>query len=191
MGQVQAGHGGRGLRDGQGTPIQADTQQLLTGRILCATFRHMTNYRNVDSLRELEIVLKAAGDPTRTRILKLLQQGELCVCQVQVVLALAPSTISKHLSILRMADLVEDRRDGKWTSFRLAASGRNAFADSVLLLLRESLDDDETIASDAARLRKIREIPVTRLCSTSPRRTRLESPRRSRGKLRRGAVEHV
>ena len=45
-------------------------------------------------LRELETALKAAGDPTRTRILKLLEGGPLCVCQVQAVLGLAPSTVS-------------------------------------------------------------------------------------------------
>ena len=63
-------------------------------------------------MRDLELVLKAAGDPTRTRILKLLESGGLCVCQVQAVLGLAPSTVSKHLSILKTAGLVEDRRDG-------------------------------------------------------------------------------
>ena len=47
-------------------------------------------------MRDLELALKAAGDPTRTRILKLLESGGLCVCQVQAVLGLAPSTVSKH-----------------------------------------------------------------------------------------------
>ena len=49
-------------------------------------------------MRNLEAALKAAGDPTRTRILKLLERQDLCVCQVQAVLRLAPSTVSKHLA---------------------------------------------------------------------------------------------
>ena len=81
-------------------------------------------------MRDFELALKAAGDPTRTRILKLLEGGGLCGCQVQAVLGIAPSTISKHLAILRNAGLVEDRRDGKWIEYALTPEGRNPFASS-------------------------------------------------------------
>ena len=74
-------------------------------------------------MRDLELVLKAAGDPTRARILKLLEGGGLCVCQVQAVLGLAPSTVSKHLTILKVAGLVTDQRTGKWIEYALARGG--------------------------------------------------------------------
>lgn len=120
------------------------------------------------TMRDLELALKAAGDPTRTRILKLLEGGGLCVCQVQAVLRLAPSTVSKHLAILRTAGLVEDRRDGKWTEYALSAEGANAYADAVLRMLRGPLDRDPLVVADRKRLREVRAIPLVELCATTP-----------------------
>lgn len=58
-------------------------------------------------LEIFEIAAKAVADPTRIRILKLLQGGEVCVCQLTTVLGLAPATVSKHLSVLKGAGLPE------------------------------------------------------------------------------------
>jgi arsenate reductase/ArsR family transcriptional regulator len=116
-------------------------------------------------MRDFELAMKAVGDPTRTRILKLLEGGGLCVCQVQAVLGLAPSTVSKHLTTLRLAGLVEDRRDGKWIEYRLTDESRNPHAKPVLGLLRGPLDRDPAVLSDRKRLRKVKAIPMTELCS--------------------------
>ena len=132
---------------------------------------HFVVWRNDETdqpMRDLELVLKAAGDPTRTRILKLLEAGGLCVCQVQAVLRLAPSTVSKHLAILRNAGLVEDRRDGKWTEYALAAEGPNAYTAALLRMLRGSLDRDPAVIADRKRLRQIKAIPLVKLCATLP-----------------------
>ena len=115
-------------------------------------------------MRDLELALKAAGDPTRARILKMLESGGLCVCQVQAVLDLAPSTVSKHLSVLKMAGLVEDHRDGKWIEYRLARGNRNPYVKPVLAMLRGPLDRDPTIVADGKRLRRIRRIPLSEIC---------------------------
>ena len=69
-------------------------------------------------LRDYETVLKAAADPTRVRILKILEGGEMCVCQVVAVLSLGQSTVSKHLFLLRAAGLIKVRRDRKWVTTR-------------------------------------------------------------------------
>lgn len=119
-------------------------------------------------LRELEAALKAAGDPTRTRILKLLEGGPLCVCQVQAVLGLAPSTVSKHLTLLKAAGLVADRRDGRWIHYALAGGERNPYARAVLDLLRGPLDREPRIAEDRARLRRVKAVPVESLCALPP-----------------------
>lgn len=119
-------------------------------------------------MRDLELALKAAGDPTRTRILKLLEHGGLCVCQVQAVLGLAPSTVSKHLAILRTARLVVDQRDGKWIEYALATDDPNRYAKAVLAMLRGPLDQDRAVAADRRRLRGIKAIPLAELCSTTP-----------------------
>lgn len=119
-------------------------------------------------LRELETALKAAGDPTRTRILKLLEGGPLCVCQVQAVLGLAPSTVSKHLTLLKAAGLVTDRRDGRWIHYALATEERNPYARAVLALLRGPLDREPRILEDRRRLREVKAVPVETLCALPP-----------------------
>ena len=116
-------------------------------------------------MRDFELAFKAVGDPTRTRILKLLENGGLCVCQVQAVLGLAPSTVSKHLTILKHAGLVEDRRDGKWIEYALTDDTRNPHARPVLELLRGTLDKDSAVIADRKRLREIKAIPLTELCT--------------------------
>lgn len=132
-------------------------------------------------MRDFELALKAAGDPTRTRILKLLEGGGLCGCQLQAVLGLAPSTVSKHLSILRNAGLVEDQRDGKWIEYALAAGGRNPFAGRVLAMLRGPLDRDPSVAADRKRLREVKAIPLDELCAAeTPRAISVTIPRRNR-----------
>ena len=65
-------------------------------------------------------LFKAFADPTRLRILNLLREGELCVCNLIDVLELPQSTISRHVSYLRRAGLVETREEGTWNHYRLA-----------------------------------------------------------------------
>lgn len=140
----------------------------------------MSNHLDTATVRDLELALKAAGDPTRTRILKLLESGPLCVCQVQAVLGLAPSTISKHLGVLKVAGFVSDRRDGKWISYALATSSRNPHAAGVLALLHGSIDDDPAIAADRERLAAIRAIPMSELCALPASKVPMP-PGRARG----------
>jgi len=125
-------------------------------------------------MRDLELALKAAGDPTRTRILKLLEGGGLCVCQVQAVLGLAPSTVSKHLAILKTARLVDGQRDGKWIEYALIAEERNPYAKAVLAMLRGPLDRDPIVVADRKRLREVKSVPLDELCSITP--TRFATP---------------
>jgi len=133
-------------------------------------------------MRNLERALKAAADPTRTRILKILEPGPLCVCQVQAVLGLAPSTLSRHLFVLKAAGLVEARRDGKWIHYRLASDGRDADAQAVLAMLRGVLGRDPETRVDRRRLRAVRAIPVEKMCAAPPRagRPAARRPRRAR-----------
>jgi len=70
-------------------------------------------------MREFMAIAKALADESRTRVLMFLRGGELCVCQIVEMLGLAPSTVSKHMAILHQARLVESRKDGRWTYYRL------------------------------------------------------------------------
>ena len=93
-------------------------------------------------MREFIKVMKALSDPNRVRMIKLLQQKMLCVCEIQEALGLAQSTASKHLKILEDADLITYSKAGLWVNYRLANGGRNPFAASLLGHLRHWLDDD-------------------------------------------------
>ena len=71
-------------------------------------------------MRDFMAISKALADEQRVRVLLALQRGELCVCQVVELLGLATSTVSKHMSILKQARLVESRKEGRWMYYRLA-----------------------------------------------------------------------
>ena len=98
---------------------------------------------------------KAISDGTRVRILKLLEEGELCVCQVMEVLEMGQSTVSKHLGILRMAGLVQARKEGTWSFYRLADEHSREYNSDFLVLLKKSLSKDSKILSDKARLKEL------------------------------------
>ncbi len=66
-------------------------------------------------------MFKALGDDTRLRIVALLSHGELCVCHVQDALGLTQPNASRQLGILKNAGIVESRRAGTWTYYKLAA----------------------------------------------------------------------
>src|ERR1039457_5801277 len=70
-------------------------------------------------MREFMNITKALADENRVRALLALRKGELCVCQITELFGLAASTVSKHLSILYQAALVESRKEGRWMYYRL------------------------------------------------------------------------
>jgi len=70
---------------------------------------------------DLEVeVFRAAADPCRLKILKLLRDGELCVCEIMTALDRPQSSTSHHLSILKDAGLIKERKEGKWSRYRLS-----------------------------------------------------------------------
>src|SRR5450756_2074826 len=100
----------------------------------------MTNHKmKSDAMRSTLRVTKALADIQRVRILMMLRPGELCVCQIMEVLALAPSTVSKHLSILSAAGLVDMRKVGRWAYYRLPEGPSGAFVKPVLKWLDNTL----------------------------------------------------
>ncbi|MBI3993770.1 MAG: metalloregulator ArsR/SmtB family transcription factor [Candidatus Lambdaproteobacteria bacterium] len=75
-------------------------------------------------MNELANALKLLGDDTRLRILRLLHREPLNVTEVTSILGLAQSGISRHLSLLRKAGLVEEQREGLWSYYNISASAR-------------------------------------------------------------------
>ncbi len=106
------------------------------------------------NMEEFTSQAKAIADPTRTRMLKLLENGELCVCHIMEILGLVQSTASKHLGVLKAAGLVESRKNGTWSYFRLSAKKRG-YNKAYLQFFASNLDNDEVIKKDRKRLKKI------------------------------------
>jgi arsenate reductase/ArsR family transcriptional regulator len=115
------------------------------------------------TLPTLVDAVKALAHPGRLRMLAMLRGGDLCVCQMTAVLDLAPSTVSSHLSDLRRAGLVAERKSGKWVHYRLATTG------PLAELVREALrlaDADERLRQDMRVVDDIRRIPLVTFCRT-------------------------
>jgi ArsR family transcriptional regulator len=115
-------------------------------------------------MKSVLLITKALADRQRVRMLLLLQGRELCVCQVIAVLELAPSTISKHLSILSAAGLVEHRKEGRWAYYRLAGRSADFTVRSALQWVAQSLRHDEAIAKDLKKLNGVLRCDPEALC---------------------------
>ncbi len=85
----------------------------------------MAKYSN-DNWRDFNCISKTLADESRIRILAMLELSELCVCQIVKILKLAPSTVSKHLSILSAAALIRGRKKGKWVYYGIAKGEKPA-----------------------------------------------------------------
>jgi DNA-binding transcriptional ArsR family regulator len=111
-------------------------------------------------------IAKALADTSRVRALAALRRRELCVCQITELLELAPSTVSKHMAVLRRAGLVESAKQGRWVHYRRpsrpAAAVRNA-----LEWVDATVTRDPATRDDARRLKEILEIPLEDLCRTN------------------------
>ena len=110
-------------------------------------------------------IMKALSDPNRVRVLKLLQNGELCVCEIQEFLQLAQSTVSKHMKNLEDAGLVERERRGTWIMYYLAKSNSPGpgYVDELLPLLKGWLEDDNDLQQ--MRLRWDMVLKTTKTCN--------------------------
>jgi ubiquinone/menaquinone biosynthesis C-methylase UbiE/DNA-binding HxlR family transcriptional regulator len=96
--------------------------------------------------------LRLLADPNRVRIVLLLEREELSVAELQEILAMGQSTISTHLSQLKQAGIVEDRRTGKNILYRLKAFG-NGTQDQVLDVLRHAVKEIPEAGEDRDALR--------------------------------------
>lgn len=115
-------------------------------------------------MRDRLDVLKALADETRLRALCALRGGELCVCQLIALLELAPSTVSKHLSILRAARLVESRKEGRWMYYRLSKEFRAPASGKLLALMFEDCEGTARIVEDQKHLKAICDEGMESVC---------------------------
>ena len=97
---------------------------------------------------------KALGDRNRLRIVMMLKERPLCACEITEILGLAPSTASKHLSLLRGAGLAQDRRRGKWVVYSRPEKA-DSEAQALFDLLESQLAEDPQVLADRSRSRAL------------------------------------
>lgn len=97
-------------------------------------------------------IFKALSDKNRLRILLILSKKKLCVCEIQDILGVTVSTVSKHLSILRDIGFIVDEKEGKWVYYSLNTSSKDILLNQILLILQFYLNGDELIKSDLEKV---------------------------------------
>lgn len=115
-------------------------------------------------MREFINITKALADSNRVRILLALRKQELCVCQIIELLQLAPSTVSKHLSILNHAGLTESRKTERWIYYRLPDKIAPVAISEALDWVRKSLAETDEATADAKQLIKILQTDPAVIC---------------------------
>jgi len=104
-------------------------------------------------VRPLSRLFRALGDETRLRIVGLLAHGELCVCHIEQALELNQPNASRQLGVLRMAGVVNSRRDGTWGYYRLADQDHDA-VERVLAVLTKAFGAEPVLRADHARVKR-------------------------------------
>jgi ArsR family transcriptional regulator len=102
-------------------------------------------------------------DPTRLRILSLLQKGELCVCHFQEILGESQVKVSKHLAYLRAHGMVESRKEANWVVYRLPDRPSRQLSAN-LACLQDCAQEDKVFRHDLARRQQLE----SSFCATSP-----------------------
>lgn len=100
-------------------------------------------------MKELSTTFKALSDETRLRIVKLLEHGEICVCDIVAALNIVQPKASFHLRVLRGASLIKDRKQGKWIHYSLNET--DLFRRMLMVSICEKTDGP-LIAKDQKRL---------------------------------------
>ena len=108
-------------------------------------------------------ITKALSDQNRVRVLLALKGRELCVCQIIELLGLAPSTVSKHMSILKNARLVEWRKEGLWMHYRLPDKPSLQIRKAIEWVC-SSLEINETAKKDNIQIKRILKMDIDEIC---------------------------
>ena len=103
-------------------------------------------------MKDIVRIFKTLSDPTRLRIMMLLLQRELCVCELMFILKQEQSRVSHNLRILRDSGLVEDVREGKWIIYRIPGKVRRSLEPLFEEVLKEKWRSSKELDRDSGRL---------------------------------------
>ena len=118
-------------------------------------------------MQDILKIFKALSEETRLRIMKLLEEGELCVCDLVAALDMVQPKVSFHLNVLKSAGFVKDRKESRWSHYRLDES--DFFKRSLILSVLERIEP-EAVAEDKRRLKDFLQSKTTEMETMSSRK---------------------
>jgi ArsR family transcriptional regulator len=103
-------------------------------------------------LKQMEKTFKALGDKNRLRIINMLRDRPMCVCEITDVLSVSQSTVSGHLRVLKEAGLIEDSKDGLWVEYHLSPNEK--IIKSLLQIIADAGDRDMNLEKERRLARR-------------------------------------
>ena len=107
-------------------------------------------------MEEFIRVMKALSDPNRVKMIKMLQNKSMCVCEIREALGIAQPTVSSHLKVLEEAGLVAYEKDGLWANYYATNGGNSPYSATLLGVLKHWMENDPEIANLMDKLPSIR-----------------------------------
>ncbi|MBN1302629.1 MAG: winged helix-turn-helix transcriptional regulator [Melioribacteraceae bacterium] len=105
--------------------------------------------------KEKTKIFKALSDLNRLRILKALQTRSMCVCEIKLMLALANSTVSQHLKVLKESGFILEKKEGKWVNYMINPRPGDERISAILSSLDFWINDEAVIIKDKNTIRKL------------------------------------
>lgn len=109
----------------------------------------------MDDLKKTINVLKALADENRLRIVLMLIEKPLCVCEINDILHIALSTISAHLKTLKYAGIVTDNKNGRWIEYRLTTD--EGVLD-IIRMLKNNLQENNIVKDDLSKIKRLHSV---------------------------------
>jgi len=97
-------------------------------------------------------IFKALSEENRFRIVMLLSQREMCVCEIFSILDISNSTLSSHLKILKQANIIKQKKNGRWINYSLI---NNATITMLLDFIKKNMNDNTLILEDKLKSKEI------------------------------------
>lgn len=114
-------------------------------------------------MKELVLVFKALSDRNRLRIISaLIDNKELCACQITELLKISSATSSRHLGVLINAELITSRKDGRWVYYRI--NGEHSSLDLIFQWIERELKEDNEAAIDRMTMARIVDQDAVDVC---------------------------
>ena len=118
-------------------------------------------------IKIIETLLKALGEPTRLKIVKLVADQELCVCELVAVLDMSQPRVSQHLKVLKKAGIVRERKDRQRSFFSLNEEFKGGQIGALVSFMNAEISNLTDFSSEVARMAELERNEMVRICKDS------------------------